>query len=451
MSFVLTVDDVLSIYREALGNTCLLVNGFIHRTRATQDGTAAISKDGTVYYCPEFFEQHANTPDRVKDVVMHELMHPILGDMNRDMGWLPNIAGDIVINAMLYNLKLASCEFMKAYYPANEAPWCLLRPQSNPPKEVLGIYASVYSSEFKSTWKLDQLGMRCENPFEIMRALQTIYPEGIDIFGDWLLLGNHTGGEPTKTEDGEYIPPEVWGVPGEVTGDVAEICEEMADEMAGGGWGGTAADMAVRILRSKKRIKTQLLRGFDTQNVANKLKQYYRGIVHSRSMVPTTVSRNEAAKIAMGAPPLFYRKKIPTEHMLQKRGVAMYLDVSGSVYPYLPAILGIFKNLADEISAVYCFSNQVVEIAKEDFIAGRIKTTGGTDFNCIIDHAVEKKHEKILVFSDGDAHADEKHRALARREIKKMGIVYFGAFVRANWIDQQYHCSYVLEDLLDDQ
>jgi hypothetical protein len=32
-----------------------------------------------------------------------------------------------------------------------------------------------------------------------------------------------------------------------------------------------------------------------------------------------------------------------------------------------------------------------------------------------------------------------------------MGIVYFGSYVRANWIDEQYHCSFLLEDLLRDQ
>ncbi len=450
MSFVLTIDDVLSIYRDALGSQALLVNGFIFRTKPTQDGTAAISKDGTLYYCPKFFEEECNTPEKVRDVIMHELMHPVLGDMNRDHGWLPNIAGDIVINAMLYNLKLATCEFQRTYYPADEAPYCLMRPGAKPPKEVLGIYASVYPNEFKNTYQLDELGMRCENPLEIMRALQTVYPDGLpsDSLG-YILLGAHDGNLPTMTEDDEYLPPEIWGVPSEVTGDIAEICEEKA-EMSGGGYGSHAEDMVVRILRSRKRIKTQLLRGFDTNNVANKLKQYYKGIVHSRSMVPTTVSRNEAAKIVMGMPPLFYRKKVPTENALQKRGVAFYLDVSGSVYPYLPAILGIFKNLQDEVSAVYCFSNQVVEIPKDRFMQGLIQTTGGTDFNCIIDHAIEKEHEKILVFSDGDAHADEKHRAMARRSIKKMGIVYFGDYVRANWIDQQYHCSYVLEDLLGD-
>jgi len=449
MSFVLTIDDVLSIYREALGNQSLLVNGFIFRTRATQDGTAAISKDGTLYYCPQFFEEHAATPEKVKDIMMHELMHPVLGDMNRDMGWLPNIAGDIVINAMLYNLKLASCEFMRSYYPSSDPPYCLLRPGANPPQELLGVYASMYPNEFRNTNKLDQLGMRCENPLEVMRALQTVYPDGI-LNGPWVLLGAHDGSLPTETEEGEYLPPEIWGVPGEVSSDVAEICEERISDQAGGGYVANANDMMVKILRSKKRIKTQLLRGFDTNNVSNKLKQYFKGVVHSRSIIPTNVTKNEAAKIVMGFPPLFYRRKVPTETALQKRGVAFYLDVSGSVYEYLPKILGIFKNLEDEISAVYCFSNQVVEISKERFMIGAIRTTGGTDFNCVVDHAVEKDHEKILVFSDGDAHMDDKRKSIARREIKKMGIVYFGNYVRANWIDQQYRCSFVLEDLLGD-
>jgi len=369
--------------------------------------------------------------------------------MNRDTGWLPNIAGDIVINAMLYNLKLASCEFMRSYYPSSDPLYCLLRPGANPPQELLGVYASMYPNEFRNTNKLDQLGMRCENPLEVMRALQTVYPDGI-LNGPWVLLGAHDGSLPTETEEGEYLPPEIWGVPGEVSSDVAEICEERISDQAGGGYVANANDMMVKILRSKKRIKTQLLRGFDTNNVSNKLKQYFKGIVHSRSIIPTNVTKNEAAKIVMGFPPLFYRRKVPTETALQKRGVAFYLDVSGSVYEYLPKILGIFKNLEDEISAVYCFSNQVVEISKERFMIGAIRTTGGTDFNCVVDHAVEKDHKKILVFSDGDAHMDDRRRSIARREIKKMGIVYFGNYVRANWIDQQYRCSFVLEDLLGD-
>lgn len=442
--FKLDLEDVLAVYRSALGSGALLVNGFIRKVVATKDGTAAIDKTGRFYYCPQWFKEYVTTPGKLRDIVMHEIMHPVLGDMSRDMGILPNLAGDIVINSMLFSLGLSPCELMEEFYPMRDDPYCLLRPNAKPPDHLLGIYASVYPGFFKRYY-----GERCTNPLEIMRALQVHYPVESALH-DLVLLGGHLGSLPTETEDGEKINVDDIYVPGEVVGDVGEICCDIYENMKiGGGNGEHVSDMTVQILRSKRRVRAELLRGFEARNTANKLKQYIKGIEISRSIVPTQMTRSEATKVVMGVPPLFYRRKLEREQESKKTGVAFYLDVSGSVYEFLPKILGIFAAMRDDVDAIFTFSNVVVKVEIDDFIAGKLKTTGGTDFNCVVDSAVKEKYDKVIVFTDGAADLDAKHQLQALRYIKKMALVYFGNYVRANWIEQHYKKYFMLDKILE--
>lgn len=440
------LEDVLSIYREALGSGALLVNGFIRKTVATKDGTAAIDRNGTLYYCPTWFKEHVTSPSKFRDVVMHELMHPVIGDMSRDMGPLPNLAGDIVINSMLYTLGLSPCELQETFYSPRSEPECLLRPNSKPPAKLLGIYASVYPGAFRDTHGIQT----CENPLQIMQALQVMYPNEEDL-SKVQLLGGHLGQDPSETVDGEKIDPDQFGMPGEIIGDIADICADIAEkikEANGGGYGDRLSEMVFNIIKSRARFKSKLLKEFETRNVANRLVHYFKSTIVSRSMIPTRVSKSEASKIVMGVPPLYYKRKY-TSNNNDKSGIALYLDVSGSVYYELPKIIGLFDCMRDQIQAIYTFSNKVVTITYRDLIEGKIQTTGGTDFNCVINHAVENRHAKILVMTDGDASVTDDTKRLAIRSIPKIGVVYFGNYTTVNWLEEHYGCKFVLNDILE--
>ena len=61
----------------------------------------------------------------------------------------------------------------------------------------------------------------------------------------------------------------------------------------------------------------------------------------------------------------------------QDRGLAIYLDVSGSGNEYLPKILGVLRSLRNELTTIFQFSNKVVETPFETLLKGNIHTTYG--------------------------------------------------------------------------
>jgi hypothetical protein len=83
--------------------------------------------------------------------------------------------------------------------------------------------------------------------------------------------------------------------------------------------------------------------------------------------------------------------------------VAIYLDVSGSVTSFLPKIIGVLGRLRGRISSIYQFSTQVVETSFEDLLSGEIRTTYGTDFDCVAQSILDRTYERSIVITDGYA------------------------------------------------
>jgi hypothetical protein len=80
----------------------------------------------------------------------------------------------------------------------------------------------------------------------------------------------------------------------------------------------------------------------------------------------------------------------------------VYVDVSGSVERWIGRLYGLVLGLGDEIgSPVHLFSNQVLDLTLEDLARGRVCTTGGTDFDCVVKHALDQGYRRIVVVSDG--------------------------------------------------
>lgn len=80
----------------------------------------------------------------------------------------------------------------------------------------------------------------------------------------------------------------------------------------------------------------------------------------------------------------------------------VYLDVSGSVEPWIGRIYGLVLALGDEIgSPVHLFSNEVLDVTLDDLASGKVFTTGGTDFDCVIRHALVHGFRRIVVITDG--------------------------------------------------
>ncbi len=137
-----------------------------------------------------------------------------------------------------------------------------------------------------------------------------------------------------------------------------------------------------------------------------------------RSVVPSVYpSRREIFQIKRGIKPVFHKREIHDELYTQGK-VHLYVDVSGSFMDFLPFILGLMYHLKDYIGTpIYQFSTTVEVFKWDEVRSGKIKTTYGTDFNAVVNHALKNRFSRIVAITDGEfvpIHRDllERYRSI---------------------------------------
>ena len=124
--------------------------------------------------------------------------------------------------------------------------------------------------------------------------------------------------------------------------------------------------------------------------------------------------RRENLWLAQGLWPVFFKPPTITVDQDYLRP-HVYIDVSGSTRQHQPLIYGLIAHLSDLIGQpVYLFSNTVVEASLQDIRKGRVTTTGGTDFDCVMEHALKNHFRKLILITDGCAEMNENSRAKVR-------------------------------------
>jgi len=155
-------------------------------------------------------------------------------------------------------------------------------------------------------------------------------------------------------------------------------------------------------LHSHLSIRRVILERFATNRKVDKFRELFRNRHICSSPVPIYPSKRDLILLAAGFYPGSFHNAI-TRTGFKQKGLAIYLDVSGSVNEYLPKILAILQSLKREITTIYLFSNQVYESSFAALLKGHIKTTGGTDFDCIASSILENRLDKAVIITDGQA------------------------------------------------
>jgi len=114
-------------------------------------------------------------------------------------------------------------------------------------------------------------------------------------------------------------------------------------------------------------------------------------------------------KVAAGCYPLYYHNQV-LQNKDHHEGIAVYLDVSGSVEEYLPRIIGILRRFSHEIKEIFQFSNKVVRTTLNQLCKGHVTSTYGTDFDCVAQSILENQYERAIVITDGYARLGSNHR-----------------------------------------
>jgi hypothetical protein len=109
--------------------------------------------------------------------------------------------------------------------------------------------------------------------------------------------------------------------------------------------------------------------------------------------------------------------------LLKTGKVYLYLDVSLSVFKVLPVVMGVLSALKEYLGdPIYGFSNKVFPISVKELKEGRVRTTGGTDLEPVLTHALREGFPQILIITDGLVSSPS--RTLINRFLKQT-IPYF--------------------------
>jgi len=211
----------------------------------------------------------------------------------------------------------------------------------------------------------------------------------------------------------------------------ARIAEDIKKDIAQGGrqagYFPTISELLMEALESKLSIRRRLLLGYATDRKIDRFKQEFRERHSIISPFPLPPSKKDLVLLASGLLPVYFHNRLSRPRQ-KNRGIAIYLDVSGSVNDHLPEILGILRRLQNEITSIYEFSNEVVEISMRELARGKIQTTFGTSFDSVAKSILENEYQKAVVITDGYSSIEpELQKEMKKKGVKILTILFGGA------------------------
>jgi len=396
----ISLETVRQILRETLGFDSFTA-GFIKSVEENRDQpTAGISKDGHLCYNPDFVKKYVSCKEDLFSLIFHELLHPMFNHFIYCSGEIENIAADSIINAVISTVYAGDSRegnlFRKLYN--REGVEGLLRSSSQ-------MSRSRFERVYDRLYGYRSAGLKMTTG-ELITTLKVLLD--IQQISSVLLIGTHNGNSRT----GNQLPKDVVG---KIAEDIKRSATANMSNMAG--YNNNLFDLFMEALRTHLSIKRVILQRFTTQRKLDKFKEIFRDRRNSCSPIPLYPSKRDLVLIASGFYPGFFHNRTTTPNKKDK-GLAIFLDVSGSVNQYLPKILGILQDLRNEITSIFLFSNKTFEIPFRSLLKGVIKTTGGTDFDCIAESILDRQLDKAVIITDGYASMSKTNS----EKLKKQGL-----------------------------
>jgi hypothetical protein len=378
--------------------TALLGLFRIEVTREVPTAAVSCEQRPVLKVNPDFVEAHCKTDEHLFLLVMHELHHVLLGHTRLFPRATPlhNIAFDAVINALLcarFPGKEHTSFFLE-YYGREDGPRRLLAPPSGKPisdPELRAVHRLLYPAK----------GSPCDATFkEVFDRLVAVLGKSCNLKGGRLLLGDHSPDE-DGAEEGDFPDREVVGAiraivekwpksekaaPGRSLSSIVENRRVMY---------ATPGERVLEVLR--KALKSA---SSDTSsNPSSK-----RRPAPLPALVPFPVSRDRRATVARlsGVEPLLFSGELVAMRVRASGRALAYLDVSGSMNPYLSYLYASLVRLQDFVEPrIHLFSTKVATVPLSAIAQGRVQTTGGTEGGCALEHALQVGARRVLFLTDG--------------------------------------------------
>lgn len=405
---------------------------------------------------PKFVAAHAETPEKILMLVMHELHHVLLGHTTLFPRTNPtqNFVFDAVINGILCRMFPGAeyTAFFTDYYSATSFPECLLRPPVGWPRRVetneadwqvtdpatreriQEVHMALYSKTGASYFEVSQL---------LPRLLRSSAKDAKNISVDQAdvsnipLLGEHRA----AADDGklEHTSPVLF----DIVRDLVEQWPQPPDPINGRSLAEVMTTSTISPQRknpTNRALLRSLICKVADQRAEGRLLKHRPEATPTVTAIPT-FSRRGAVLQALGAQLLLYPgavtwpKTIPSGDQ-----VRVYLDVSGSMDSVLKALYGaVLDCKALVYPTVHLFSTRIADITLAELKAGKCQTTGGTDIVCVARHMAKHQVKRALIITDGWVGAPGGQH-LATLTQAKLAVAYIGSQV--NQTDLQSVANY---------
>lgn len=437
-------------------NSLATVAGLIRASVIERDddyvNTACIGRIGrklTIKYNGKFVYTLASKPIEFAGLLAHEIFHELLKHLEpeRYKGnpkvW--NIAMDSMIQSTLHTMNKP---------PTKKYSWdssSRMYKEPNPGFHITTLMEKIYKLEgidallrpphplkrisnkettndieldsmrwkiYPSTNAVDAFSPNSKtakvNEFDVYRYILRKFPK--ESWEGVVLIGTYSK---DKSDDGFH--PDARDILDD--GILDKICKEV-DKMAG-----SSNKLTEKVKDVIKKRNCNLEQALDQALIDSVKAKIVQGIgapryANKSIVMPNQLSRVDFLKICTGIYPVFF-DTIRRDGKRVKCNI--YIDVSGSVDSYITWLYGCVLEL-ERVAELQCFlfSNKVVPVTMEDLKNGKVNTTGGTDFDCIAAHSLEKGNEEIkkaVIFTDGYASMTKENQ----EAVKKAGIQYIGA------------------------
>ncbi len=359
---------------------------------------------------PDFATRYCQRDEHLFLLVMHELWHIILAHTRLYPRVTPahNIAFDAIINAGLSRLydQPEYRGFFDVLNPADKFPHLLLRPPEgwpvNPqypdsgPVGTRAILERLYPPPGERAVPM---------PFyeEILQLLRQYAEQNgwVWVDGEPFLLGDHNS---LDAETKVYADPLL----GDVMRRIARrLPFEPGQRGAGGAKQDEKEDIAATTERARRAFSQVLLRCLGPR-VGGQRRRAKMPVSSSAGtgVLPNPRDRMAPARRRLKMPNTIWNQQHPVRARVPDKPskAHVYLDVSGSMADILPHVLGlVLPYVATGQVDVFQFSTVVEPLAFAQLQQGYLQTTGGTDINCVLEHAlsVQPVIQRALLLTDG--------------------------------------------------
>jgi hypothetical protein len=378
---------------------------------------------------PAFVDAHAQSPEKLLMLVMHELHHVLLGHTTLfpRVTTAQNFVFDAVINGILCRMFPAPeyTAFFTDYYRADRFPECLLRPPPGWPNRTRGLTGAwnALSAQI-SRDALNALDPTLRaRVLEVHEALYSetgasyhevyeLLPQLLVVLGPQALtgvplLGGHdaqSGPDGGSDRGSDSTLQSQSPLLFDIVRELVEQWPQPPDPIRGRSLAEVLKQQSVdsRPVPTNRVQLQRLIRKVAGVQGPGRLNRQQAAPVETMTPLPS-LSRRSLVLQALGHTPLLHPGVVPWRRRVRSgEQVHVYLDVSGSMNSVLGALYGAVLDCQALVHPqVHLFSSKVVDVTLADLRAGRCSSTGGTDIGCVAEHMQRHRVRRAVMITDG--------------------------------------------------